>query len=175
LKRFFCLKKCLIFGAVVFRAKFLSKLFLPLFVFWAFFLVAERAAAQSGCPQFPQVSWWGNTSHQGVRNFVKKRHKGDWKPYIEKWEGQLKTMRSIHGRGKGAVIRSKGITLKGAALGAYVSKIDERIKVTRCLAREDEQEGRSIVTQQPAEEDAGKPAAAKGAAKSATESAGKAK
>jgi len=123
------------------------RLLFSLTVLAALMFMSGPASAQSGCPQFPQVSWWGNTTHTGVRNYVKKKHRGDWKPYISKWENQLRIMRSIQGRGKGAVIRNKGITLKGAALGAYIGKIDERIKVTRCLAREDETKGRSVATQ----------------------------
>ncbi len=92
------------------------------------------APAESQCASFPKVSWWGNISHERVARYVDRRHNGDWNSYVRKWEGRLSWIRDIRARNGSAVIKKSGVTLKGASLDAYIKKIEERVRVTRCLA-----------------------------------------
>ena len=97
-------------------------------------LFSGPAPAESRCAPFPEVSWWGNISHQRVARYVDRRHNGDWNSYVRKWEGLLSSMRDLRARNGSAVIKRNGVTLKGASLDAYIEKIEERVQVTRCLA-----------------------------------------
>jgi len=115
----------------------MKALFLAIFSFAVLSLAGPsmaQSAAKNGCANFPEVAWWGNMTHDRVVRYVSRRHKGDWKKYVKKWEKQLSTMEAIHGRGSTAVIKKRGITLKGPALAEYIEKIEERVAITRCLA-----------------------------------------
>jgi len=93
-----------------------------------------RQSAQAQCAAFPKVAWWGAMSHDRVVRYVNRKHKGDWNRYIAKWEKQLKIMTDIYDRDSTAVIRKRGVSLRGESLGDYISQIVDRISVTRCLA-----------------------------------------
>lgn len=95
----------------------------------------DGTSGGKACEPFPKVAWWGKISHKRVRRYVEKKHKGNWKPYIKKWERQLKTMSSIQDRGGSAVIKKMSIILKGPALEAYIKKIEQRLSITRCLSQ----------------------------------------
>ncbi|MDA0305260.1 MAG: hypothetical protein O3B76_03105 [Proteobacteria bacterium] len=94
---------------------------------------ASAAVSQKKCDAFPQVAWWTFKSHDRVANYVNRKHKGDWVPYIKKWNGRLKGLQDIYSRGSSAVTKT-GNTLKGPSLAAYIKKMQARIDVTRCLA-----------------------------------------
>ncbi|MEE8393997.1 MAG: hypothetical protein V3R66_06595 [Rhodospirillales bacterium] len=90
--------------------------------------------ANAGCPDFPDVSWWGNLTHDKAARYVEDKHDGDWSSYISKWEGQYEKLSDIHRRGSSISIRSKGVRLSGVELAAYLEMIEQRISVSRCLA-----------------------------------------
>ncbi len=97
-------------------------------------VAASAGESKAACAAFPDVSWWGKISHERISRYVKRKHDGNWSPYIAKWERQLAKVKDIYDRDSSIVIKKRGITLKGDALGDYIIKIVERIDVTRCLA-----------------------------------------
>jgi len=92
--------------------------------------------AEAECPGYPQVSWWGSLSHEGVRGYVNQKHGGDWAGYLDKWSRQLATVRTIYGQGKGIKIPSTGVTIKGMQLSDYIGKLAQRVDINRCLSKE---------------------------------------
>lgn len=86
-----------------------------------------------GCPKFAKVEWW-DTSHDKIISYVSRKHSGDWKAYLGKWDRQLKDMKSLQERGGVAVIKSKNLKLQGENLQKYVEALEGRISVTSCLA-----------------------------------------
>ena len=101
------------------------------------------AMAETACPSFPKVSFWGKLTHDSTRQHVKDKLKGDWGAYLERLQRQQTTLRKIHQRGSGAVIKRKGrkIKLSGKPLGKYLRYGDERLAVVRCLAAGEETQG----------------------------------
>jgi len=90
--------------------------------------------AAKNCPKFNKVVWW-ETSHAEVASYVERKHGGDWKAYVEKWDRQFEKMKSLSDRGGAAVFKSKKLKLEGENLVQYVSAIKDRLSVTKCLAR----------------------------------------
>lgn len=115
-----------------------------------FSALGSAAAATVNCPQVPNTKWWGKTPHKEITNYVNSRNDGDWVPYIEKWNRQLKAMREIYKRGGSAVFKKKGVTIKGPELEQYIKDIKVRLLVSRCLAlkefEKDAQELRKMET-----------------------------
>jgi len=91
------------------------------------------SVSKNKCPAFPRVAWWTFKSHDRVADYVNRKHKGNWAPYIKKWNGRLKSLQDIYSRDSSAVTKT-GNTLKGPSLAAYIKKMQDRIDVTRCLA-----------------------------------------
>ncbi len=111
-----------------------QRLVLGLVAYFAIFLFSGIASAK--CSAFPEVSWWGNLSHERVVSYVNSKHGGDWYGYIDKWERQLDKLSRVYKNGSSAVIRSRGVKLNGPALAAYIGKVKRRISVNRCLAQQ---------------------------------------
>ena len=101
------------------------------------------AMAETACPLYPKVSFWGTLTHDKTRQHVKDKLKGDWGAYLKRLQRQQTTLRKIHQRGAGAVIKRKGrkIKLSGKQLGKYLRYGDERLAVVRCLADGEETRG----------------------------------
>ena len=114
---------------------------------------AEAAEAKKiRCPPIPEISWWGNVDHQAVIAYVDRKHGGDWKPYVAKWESHLEKMTGLFDKRKGAAIPRSRVDLEkgeiqreGAAvgekvilghedLGLYIGQLVQRTAVHRCLA-----------------------------------------
>lgn len=100
--------------------------------------VSPAVVAQSACPPFPKVAFWGDLSHDSVRRRVETRFAGDWFAYLERLERQQKTLKNIYKRGSGAVIKrdERKIRLAGDQLAKYLKYADRRLAVIRCLADE---------------------------------------
>lgn len=90
------------------------------------------AAYAEGCPSLPRVAWW-NTSHRKIVKFIDERYNGAWDSYIERWANYQRKMQRILEEDGIAVVRSKGLQLKGPVLAAHISDIERRIRVTECL------------------------------------------
>lgn len=101
-----------------------------------FVMMAVGTAVANQVPQcaaFPESDFWSVT-HSSIASYVKRKHDGDWKPYIGKWQKQLANMRNIQKRGGSAVFKSKGITISGERLADYLKDLETRIEITKCLA-----------------------------------------
>jgi hypothetical protein len=96
-------------------------------------LAAARPAGALECDPYPKVAWWGSLSHESVTKYVKNRHNGEWNAYVQKWQNQGNRLKQIFGKGSSVVIKSQGITLKGATLGSYIKKMEKRISINKCL------------------------------------------
>lgn len=86
------------------------------------------------CAEFPKVEWW-ETSQAKVASYVARKHDGDWKAYVDKWDKQLEKMKALSERGGTAVFKSRNLKLEGEVLLQYIDAIKDRLEVTKCLAR----------------------------------------
>lgn len=98
--------------------------------------MSGEAVRAAECPPVPDVAWWNKISHDSLRKYVARKYKGDWAPYIAKWEGQKAKLQDIYDRGSTVVVTKDKIKLEGERLGEYIDHVDERIEMTRCLSRE---------------------------------------
>ena len=103
------------------------------------FVIASGFAgiSRAECPDYPKVRWWGKLSHAKTIRLVNKKHKGDWEPYIEKWETQVIKLEDISMRGSAIVVTKDKIRLEGEDLAAYIAKVEQRIEVIQCLAEQE--------------------------------------
>ena len=92
--------------------------------------------AQAQCQPFPQVSWWGQSSHAKEIRIVGRRFGGDWTSYIARWEESLSRLEETRAKGDTAVLGPRRITLRGRQLDALIETVRQRLEVTRCLAVE---------------------------------------
>ncbi|NQV85311.1 MAG: hypothetical protein HQ494_15975 [Rhodospirillales bacterium] len=111
------------------------------FAVTACFLVQVASSsvfAQSKCPEFPEVDFWGTLTHDMARQRVAQNFSGNWSDNIEQLKRQHATLSRINGRGKAARVSRAGrkVVLKGASLTQYLSFSQQRIEVTECLASE---------------------------------------
>lgn len=102
---------------------------------------AAKPAETASCEALPQVSWWGNLSHNSTIEYVQRRYEGDWSPYIKKWQRYHANMQRLHEEGKIAIVKSRDLRLDGKALKDYADKIGSRLGVIECLASEAETAG----------------------------------
>ncbi len=98
-------------------------------------LVSFGASAK--CPAFPDVSWWGELNHDGIKQYVKKNHDGKWGLYNAKWEKQLAFLKKTHNKG-GGIKTPLGTVIKGGKLSNYINEVTQRLEVNECLAKEEE-------------------------------------
>lgn len=98
--------------------------------------MSGEAARAAECPPVPDVAWWDKVSHDSLRKYVARKHKGDWAPYIAKWERQKAKLRAIYDKGSAVVVTKDKIKLEDERLGEYIDRVKERIEMTRCLSRE---------------------------------------
>lgn len=100
------------------------------------FAMSGEAARAAECPAVPEVAWWNKVSHDSLRKYVARKHKGDWAPYIAKWEKQKTKLQAIYDKGSAVVVTKDKIKLEGERLDKYIGQVNERIEMTRCLSRE---------------------------------------
>lgn len=86
------------------------------------------------CGELPKVAWWGNATHSSIIAYVNTKNSGDWRNYIAKWERQLSKLRDIYSRGGTVVAPKVGTRLHGPSLSKYVSQVEKRVKISRCIA-----------------------------------------
>lgn len=95
--------------------------------------ISNNIYAQArACPDLPVVPWW-KTNHNKITEHVKYYYNGKWEIYIHKWVQYREKLTQIHESGGIAIIKAKGVKLKGEFLRDHISKVDKRIKITRCL------------------------------------------
>lgn len=120
----------------------ISKIFLGIFfigiIIITFDTRSETQAQQAieaklaGCPNLPNVSWW-KTTRIKIVNYVDLKYRGDWIPYIQKWETYKQRMQGILASNGTALIKSRNIRLHGDKLAFHIKEIERRLEVTKCL------------------------------------------
>ncbi len=98
--------------------------------------VVTASQAEAKCPAFPEVSWWGKLNHGAVKGYVQRKHGGTWAGYLDKWQRQLSKIKAIHGQGHGIKVPSTGTILKNQQLAAYITQLEQRVKINQCLSQE---------------------------------------
>lgn len=119
------------------RSSIVSKFLAGAFACASLVVLANPVYAQSKCPAFPEITFWGELTHQSVRKHVNDKLSGNWTPYLKQLKRQQAALTRIHKRGAGAVIRRKGrkIKLAGKQLAKYLKYSKQRISVISCLAK----------------------------------------
>jgi len=92
----------------------------------------SMAARAASCPALPDVVWW-KTTHVKIVKYVDRKYRGDWDPYIQRWEDYEKKMQGILDTDGTALVKSRDIRLRGKQLAAHILQIHQRLVVTRCL------------------------------------------
>ncbi len=111
-------------------------------VFLASGLTSPASAGMGGssfsaCQAFPEVGLWQNLTHATVRSQVENEYSGDWQVYISRLENYGNQLRRIRASGKSARVTRGGkkVRLQGEAIARFLTHVDKRIAVTRCLAK----------------------------------------
>ena len=97
---------------------------------------AQKAieAKIAGCPDLPDVTWW-RTTRIKIVNYVDLKYRGNWVPYIQKWEAYKQKMQGILASNGTALVKSRNIRLHGDNLASHIQEIERRLDVTKCLKR----------------------------------------
>jgi hypothetical protein len=98
-------------------------------------LTATSGAAEAGCNPFPKVPWWGQLTHGMVIRYVRDVYRGDWNRHIRHYEDVRAKLVEIRDENGTVVIKGTDVRLSDAEISDYIAKVDERIEITRCLAR----------------------------------------
>ena len=107
----------------------------------------NNEAQAASCPDLPEVAWW-KTNHDKIVDYVEHRYEGKWEPYLDKWRDYRNQMRAIHEKDGTAIVKSRGIRLRGATLKKHISDVEKRILVTQCLQ---EKHGGRLAASNPAD------------------------
>jgi hypothetical protein len=91
-------------------------------------------AKMAGCPDLPDVAWW-RTTRIKIVNYVDLKYRGNWVPYIQKWEDYKQKMQGILASNGTALVKSRNIRLEGDNLASHIQEIERRLEVTKCLKR----------------------------------------
>jgi len=93
-------------------------------------------AAAANCGTIPQLEIWGKMTNARVEQYVEKKLKGDWQPYLDHLAEQLANVRKIQAEGRDAQMRYNGklVRLSGQLLETYVAASEKRFAVVQCLA-----------------------------------------
>lgn len=105
-----------------------------------FSLVLFASAADAACPRVPDNSVWGQVGAGALARYVEQAHKGDWTPYIQKWEARLAKIEDMQSRGATLVFHNSDQWLSGEKLARYVDDVRTRVAATRCLAALNDQQ-----------------------------------
>ena len=94
----------------------------------------NNEAQAADCPVLPEVSWW-KSNHDKIVRHVDQHYQGRWDAYIDKWQVYLNKMRSIFAENGTAIVKSRGVKLKGQSLQRHIGNIEQRISITQCLKK----------------------------------------
>ena len=92
----------------------------------------NNEAQAATCPALPIVSWW-KTSHDMIVQHVDQQYNGQWDFYIAKWRSYRDKMKIILHKEGTAIVKSRGVRLKGKSLEKHISDVEQRIRITLCL------------------------------------------
>ena len=89
-------------------------------------------AKVAGCPELPNVTWWKTTRIKIVK-YVDLKYRGNWVPYIRKWETYKRKMQGILASNGTVLVKSRNIRLHGEKLALHIREIERRLEVIKCL------------------------------------------
>lgn len=114
----------------------------------ATFAAADARAAQ--CEPFPNVSLWGELTHDSVTRYVETAYNGDWTPFVQKLERYQSKVRQAHAQGRTVKVSQHGktVALNGHKLNVFVHASEWRLDVVKCLARENATKSMSVEAMQ---------------------------
>ena len=92
------------------------------------------AAKVAACPELPNVHWW-RTTRIKIVEYVDFKYKGNWTPYIKKWQNYKLKMQQILNENGTALVKAKNIMLSGKTLAIHIGEIEKRLEVKRCLEK----------------------------------------
>ena len=102
---------------------------------WSEISIKKSIAAKiASCPELPKVTWWKTTRIKIVK-YVDFKYRGNWGPYILKWETYKRKMEGILANDGTALVKSRNVSLHGEELAFHIKEIEQRLKVTKCLQR----------------------------------------
>lgn len=96
-----------------------------------------RKGAKRSCPLSPDIPWWGNNAHGAIVSAVDTQFQGNWDGYYQKWSKYKQNLEKGLANGKTAKVKQFGIALKGPTLSGYISKVEKRLSVIRCLQQQE--------------------------------------
>ena len=85
--------------------------------------IPNNEAHAASCPALPEVAWW-ETTHDKIVQHVEKHYSRQWDPYIEKWKTYRDKMLSIFDKKGTAIVKYKGVRLKGLTLQNHITTKD---------------------------------------------------
>ena len=94
--------------------------------------IPNKEAHAAACPGLPDVAWW-KTNHANIVQYVNQHYNGRWDSYIAKWRSYRDKMKAIHDKKGTAIVKSRGVRLKGKSLEKHISDVEKRIFITHCL------------------------------------------
>ena len=94
--------------------------------------IPNKEAHAAACPGLPDVAWW-KSNHTNIVQYVNQHYNGSWDSYIAKWKNYRDKMKAIHDKMGTAIIKSRGVRLKGKSLEKHISDVEKRISITNCL------------------------------------------
>jgi len=106
----------------------------------AFFAMIINAVtsgfAAANCEPFPQSNYWPGISHQSVELSIEEKYNGDWDKLLQKLAGYLTEAKAYYQKGNGLLIKKSGknTRLSNRQLDRFIMLLEERIKITQCLA-----------------------------------------
>ena len=77
--------------------------------------IPNNKAHAATCPALPEVAWW-QTTHDKIARHVNHHYGGMWDPELAKWEAYRDKMQTILDKEGIAIVKSRGVRLKGASL-----------------------------------------------------------
>lgn len=109
-------------------ARFSSALLASIFVLTA-------SIAHASCPQIPENKVWGKVGNDAIARYVEQHGGKDWSAYIAKWESRLERVQTVAKKNSVIVFHNNDLWLRGDDLDRYVRDVQQRLAVTRCMAR----------------------------------------
>ncbi len=108
------------------------RILLTLLTVLVVFVVVQPVSA--GCARIPDNAIWGRVDNGAIKTYVRQAMRGDWETYVEKWQTRLDRAKELQSRRSIMIFHGQGLRLQGDALADYISDIEARLNITKCLA-----------------------------------------
>ena len=93
--------------------------------------------AKKACAPFPPVAWWGEMTHESVRNVVRDRYVGDWRPVIDSLSQQMSALQMLKDQGRPYAVPNSTRQLGGDQLVVYLDQVRLTLSILYCLRDQD--------------------------------------